>query len=144
MLNIEDVKEEYYRIEKLLSREALTTTEYAAYVKEGYSTHYIKRDLGLSYNAMKGIIGAKIATTKNSGPKLSKKKIYCARGEGGMIRIDECIPGCNPAVCDSCPDKQLKNIQASDDTLTAEEESLSRHGLRGMDYTGMIEPYAEI
>ena len=127
MLTIEDVKEEYYRIEKLLGREALTTTEYAAYVKNGFSAHYIKRDLGLSYNDMKKVIGAELATTMNMGPKLSTKKIYCARGEGKMISIDECVVGCNPAVCDRCPSKQLKNIKASDDTLTADQEESMRH-----------------
>ena len=140
MLNIEDVKGEYYRIEKLLGREALTTTEYAAYVKEGYSAHYIKRDLGLSYNAMKGIIGAKLATTKNKGPKLSKKKIYCARGEGGMISVSNCIPGCNPAVCDPCPNKQLKNIGASPDIMTAQEERENMcAGIIGGQFARMIE-----
>ncbi|MCK4786857.1 MAG: hypothetical protein KAV87_24080, partial [Desulfobacteraceae bacterium] len=91
---------EYYRIEKLLGKEALSTTEYAANVKEGYSAHFIKRDLGLSYNAMKNIIGAKLATSRNKGGKHpSKEEIYCGRGKGGMISISECISGCNPEIC---------------------------------------------
>ena len=127
MLTIEAVKKEYYRIEKLLDKEALSTTEYAAHVKEGYSAHFIKRDLGLSYNAMKNIIGAKLATSRNKAVKpLSKKKIYCARGEGGMISVSGCIPGCND-ICIPCKDKQVKNIQAGDDTYTEEEETLMRH-----------------
>lgn len=143
MLNIETVKEEYYRIEKLLGKEALSTTEYAAYCKEGYSAHYIKRDLGLSYNAMKGIIGAELATTRNKGPKLSKKKIRCGRYGNQLIRADECVPGCND-ICLTCDDRQEGNISASLDTLTAEEEKLSRHGLKGAGFYDMIAPYAEI
>ncbi len=126
MLTIKEVKKEYCRIEKLLNKEALSTTEYAANVKEGYSTHFIKRDLGLSYNAMKKIIGAKLATSKNRGGKPpSKKKIYCARGEGGMISISKCIPGCND-VCIPCENKQVGNIQAGSDTYTPEEEAIVR------------------
>ncbi|MCK5609790.1 hypothetical protein KAR91_48410 [Candidatus Pacearchaeota archaeon] len=145
MLNIEEVKKEYYRIEELLNKEALSTTEYAAHVKEGYSTHFIKRDLGLSYNAMKKIIGATEATSRNrGGGQPSKKKIYCARGEGGMISISACIVGCNPAICDPCPNKQIGNIKASSDTYTEEEETIMRYeGVRGAGYSEMIAPYAE-
>ena len=145
MLNIEEVKKEYYRIEKLLKQEALNQSRYDANCKKGYSAYWIKKTLGLTYNGMKKIIGAKLASTlHNGGKKQAKKKIYCARGEGGMINIDKCVVGCNPNICDPCPDKQMQNIKASDDTLTYEQEKLMRHGLKGMDYISMISPHAEI
>ena len=143
MLMIEDVKEEYFRVSKLLKKEAVSTTEYAAYVKDGYSAHYIKRDLGLTYSEMKKIIGAKAATSANSrGGQKKSPKIICNR-DGSMMPRNECIPGCNDA-CIPCKNKQLGNIKAGDDTLTYEQEKLMRHGLRGMDYIALIEPHAEI
>ena len=127
MITINSVKEEYFRIEELLKQEALSQTMYNANCQKGYSAYWIKKTLGLSYNGMKKVIGAKPASTlKNGGKKLSKKKIYCSRGEGGMIRVDDCIVGCSPINCEPCPNKQLKNIRASSDTLTAEQEGLMR------------------
>lgn len=145
MLTIEDVKEEYFRVEELLKHEGINQSLYDANCKKGFSAYLIKRDLGLTYNGMKEIIGAKLASTLyNGGPQLAVKKIYCARGEGGMIRIDQCVVDCNPAICGLCPNRQIKNIRASEDTLTLEEERADRHSLKGMNYTEMIEPHAEI
>jgi len=73
----------------------------------------------------------------------SSIKIHCERDAGQMIRISDCIPGCNDA-CMSCESKQLKNIQAGSDTLTREQETLMRHeGIRGAGYSDMIAPFAE-
>lgn len=144
MITIEEVKKEYFRVEEFLKREAISTTEYSANAKQGYSIHCIKRVLGLTYNAMKKAIGAKEATSQSgrNAPQLSAKKIHCKRG--GVISIDECIPGCND-LCNDCGNRQIKNIKASSDTLTYKEEESQRHeGIRGVGYSEMIEPYAEI
>jgi hypothetical protein len=145
-LTIEDVKKEYFRIEDKLNIVGLSQTAYDTNCNQGYSPHMIKKDLGLTYDKMKTAIGAKPASRKGWGnPKKPKKKIYCSRGDGGMILDIYCVVGCSPINCDPCPNKQLKNVKASSDTLTEEEERIARHqGVRGMGYSDMIAPYAEI
>jgi hypothetical protein len=145
MLTIKAVKEEYFRIEKLLNKTALTGTQYDAKCKKGMSIYIIKRDLGLSYNQLKNKIGAKKASSANNkGGTGRNKKIYCSRGAGSMIGVKDCLVNPLSKDCQACPDKQLNNVQASTDTLTAEEETVMRHeGVRGSGYAAMIEPYAE-
>ena len=144
MLTIEKVKKEYFRIEELLGKEALTGTQYDADCKKGFSIFLIKRDLELSYNQVKKKIGAKIASSANNkgGTVPSTKKIYCERGGGQLIYANKCIPGCNDA-CLSCDNQQFNNIKASSDTLTAEQEGLMRHSIQGVHYAEMIEPFAD-
>jgi hypothetical protein len=146
MLTIEAVKEEYFRISKLLDKEALTGDDYNMNCKAGFSTHFIKRELDLSYNGIKKIIGAKLATSANNkGGTGRNKKIYCSRGTGQMIGVKDCLVNPISKDCQACPDKQLNNVQASPDTLTEEEETIARHqGVKGMGYSDMIAPYAEI
>ena len=72
----------------------------------------------------------------------SSKKIKCNRTKT-MISISACIPGCND-LCIPCENKQINNISAGGDTLTREEEAIARHeGILSLNYTEMIEPYAE-
>jgi hypothetical protein len=131
MLTIKEVKKEYFRIEKLLKKEALNGDEYRRNCKEGYSTHFIRRDLGLSYNGMKEIIGAKLATSSNRSPIKAKKEIHCGRDGGKMIKISECLVGCTPHICTPCPNKQLQNIQASPSTTPKEDRELNYTGSFG-------------
>lgn len=71
-----------------------------------------------------------------------KGKSLCLRSNK-MIFKKDCIPGCNDA-CILCPNKQLDNIKAGNDTYTPEEETIMRHeGVRGMGYGDMIEMHAE-
>lgn len=120
MITIEEIKKEYFRIEKLLGKTALTGDQYNLNCKKGFSVFLIKRDLGLTYNEVKTKIGAELASlVNNKGGAGSTKKIYCARGEGQMINIKNCLPGCND-VCKSCPSKQIDNVGAGGDTLTPE------------------------
>jgi hypothetical protein len=144
MITTEAVKEEYFRISKLLDKEALTGDDYNLNCKKGFSTHYIKRDLGLSYNQLKDKIGAKRASSANNKGGRNKK-IYCSRGTGRMIGVKDCLVSPTSKDCQACPDKQLNNVQASSDTLTEEEERIARYeGVKGMGYFDMIAPYAEI
>lgn len=125
-MTIEEVKKEYFRIAKLLNKEALTGDNYNLNCSAGYSTRFIKRELGLSYNGMKKIIGAKLASSaNNNNPGVSSKKIYCGRNGGQMIKMNECLPGCNDA-CIPCKNKQINNIQAINTTNPE----------RGKDYGG--------
>ena len=145
-MKIEEVKKEYFRIAKRLKIEALTRSNYDSNCRQGYSTHFLKRYLKLSFNGMKKTIGAPLTTTSNNKEgKLNRgKKIHCRRGTGQIIRSSDCIPGCNDA-CIDCNNKQLKNIQAGSDTYTSEEETAIRHeGIRGAGYADMIAPYSEI
>jgi hypothetical protein len=128
MLTIEEVREEYFRISESLGIEALTGDNYNSSCKQGYSVFQIKKKLGLSWNGMKKIIGAKEATSVNSkGGTGRNKKIYCARGAGRMIGVKDCLVNPSSKDCQSCPDKQVNNVQASPDTLTEEEETIMRN-----------------
>ena len=144
MLNIEEVKEEYFRVEELLKFEGINQKVYSSYCREGFSPYIIKRVLGLTYNEMKAQIGAKLASTLRPAHTYtkSKGKMICNRN-GEKISSHQCVPGCNDK-CNTCESKQLDNIKAGDDTLTYEQEKLMRHGLKGMDYIALIEPHAEI
>lgn len=74
--------------------------------------------------------------------KIPANKIRCNRN-GNIMLKSKCIPGCNDA-CLSCENKQLDNIQAGSDIITAEQEKIQRHGLKGIGYSSMIETHAEI
>lgn len=127
MLKIEEVKKEYFRIEKLLKKEALTGDDYNSHCEKGFSVFWIKKDLNLTWNGMKKVIGAKMASnaTRKGGVKKSSE-ILCNR-DGSMITRINCVPGCNDA-CLTCENKQMQNTQAGSDTLTPEghkEQTLS-------------------
>ncbi len=123
-MTIEEVKKEYFRIAELLKKEALTGDDYNHNCKEGYSVFQIKKQLGLSWNGMKEIIGAPKASSANrkSGVKKSSK-ILCNR-DGSMITKHNCVPGCNDA-CIACENKQIKNIQAINTTSPSEDRELN-------------------
>jgi hypothetical protein len=124
MLNIDQVKKEYYRIATLLNKQALTGDNYNSNCQVGFSMFQIKKHLGLSWNNMKKIIGAKAATSANNkGQKISKNKILCNR-DGTMISINNCVPGCNDA-CEDCDNKQIQNTMAINTTSAAEDRELN-------------------
>jgi len=126
MLNIEEVKKEYFRIAKLLKKEALTGDDYNHNCKEGFTVFQIKKNLGLSWNGMKEIIGAPKASNANRKGGIKKlPKIYCRRGEGKMIRISECLPMCNTEACTPCENKQMQNKQAINNTSPSEDRELN-------------------
>ena len=124
MLTIEEVKKEYFRVAKLLKKEALTGDDYNHNCKEGYSVFQIKKKLKLSWNGMKGIIGAPEASPVNRKGGIKKtSKILCNR-DGNMISTLNCVPGCNDA-CLNCKNKQMQNIQAVNTTTPSEDRELS-------------------
>ncbi len=124
MLTIEQVKKEYYRIEKLLNKEALTGDDYNANCQEGYSVYQIKKKLGLSWNAMKNIIGAKEASNMNHKGGVKKaEKIRCDR-DGSMISTINCVPGCND-ICQTCENRQEGNVSDINTTTPEEDRELN-------------------
>lgn len=124
-MKIEEVKEEYFRVEELLKFEGINQKTYMAHCKEGFSPYTIKRILGLTYNEMKEQIGAKKASTLRPAHTYtkSKGKIRCNR-DGSMISINACIPGCNDA-CRTCQNIQIENIPAVNN-VTPEEDMEQR------------------
>ena len=48
-------------------------------------------------------------------------KIYCARGEGGFIDKENCLPGCN-SVCSTCDNRQEGNLKAINNTTAKEDK----------------------
>ena len=64
------------------------------------------------------------AEKKDRYKKAIRSKIYCQRGEGGLIHRKDCIPGCND-ICLSCENKQIKNVQAVNNTSPAEDRELN-------------------
>ena len=146
MITIEEVKKEYFRISKKLNCAALTYDEYRLHCKEGYTSFGIRKYLDLSWNQLKKKIDAPIANTRNIKGIIGKSsvKIECLRGGKHKIYSQHCIVDCND-VCKLCLNRQERNIKASDDTLTQEQETLMRHeGIRGAGYAEMIESHAEI
>lgn len=129
MNTLDDFKQEYDRICDTLKIKVLNHTTYRAHCRDGYSPHWLRKKFGLTFNQAKEKMGLELATSINTKGchAASKKKIYCARGEGDMISIDNCVPMCNPEVCIPCPNKQMQNVRASDDTLSPEEEREMRH-----------------
>jgi hypothetical protein len=74
---------------------------------------------------------------------IPKGKILCERNNT-IISKTACIVDCND-VCWTCKSRQEGNMRAGGDVLTAEEEAVMRHeGVLSMNYTEMIEPYAEV
>ena len=123
-MTIEKVKKEYFRIAKLLKKEALTGDNYNHNCKEGFTVFHIKKQLGLSWNGMKEIIGAPKASLGNHKDGIKKtSKILCNR-DGSMISTLNCVPGCNDA-CFNCENKQLKNVQSVNNTSPAEDRDSS-------------------
>lgn len=121
MITIEEVKEEYSRVSTLLKKEALTGDDWNHNCKEGFTVFQIKKQLGLSWNAIKKIIGAKEATTLRRRDVAKKSfKILCNR-DGSMISNLNCVPGCNDA-CIPCENKQWNNVKAGGYPVTPEED----------------------
>ena len=101
MLTIKEVKKEYFRISKLLKKEALTGDDYNANCQKEHSVFWIKKELGLTWNGMKKVIGAKKASHANhKGGVKKSSKILCDR-DGSMITKINCVPDCNNA-CQTC------------------------------------------
>lgn len=124
MLNIKEVKKEYFRIEELLNKEALNQTSYNANCQKGYSAYWIKKTLGLTYNGMKDIIGAKPASNANQTGGVKKaKKILCDRTKT-MISTISCVPGCND-ICMTCKNRQEGNVSATNTATPEEDRELS-------------------
>jgi hypothetical protein len=70
-------------------------------------------------------------------------KIRCERNNT-IISKTSCIVDCNDA-CRTCKSRQEGNMRAGGSILTADEEAVMRHeGVLSMNYTEMIEPYAEV
>lgn len=123
-MTIEDVKKEYFRIAKLLNKEALTGDNYNSNCQDGFSVFQIKKHLGLSWNGMKKKIGAKKASYANNKGGIKKSgKILCRRN-GLMISSLKCVPGCNDA-CLDCENKQMQNIKAINNTSPSEDRDSS-------------------
>ena len=121
MLTIEEVKKEYFRISKLLKKEALTGDDYNTNCPQGYSVFWIKKELGLTWNGMKKVIGAKKASHANHKGGIKKSsKILCKR-DGTMIRDINCVVDCND-ICLTCKNRQEKNVGAGGGLLTPEED----------------------
>jgi hypothetical protein len=121
MLKIEEVKKEYYRIEELLNKEALSQSIYNANCQLGYSAYLIKKELGLTYNGMKKIIGARAASNANHKGGIKKsKKIFCDRTKT-KISETACVLDCND-ICLTCDDRQEGNIKAGGEKVSQEED----------------------
>jgi hypothetical protein len=74
---------------------------------------------------------------------MPKGKILCERNNT-IISKTACIVDCNDA-CRTCKSRQEGNLRAGGETLTTEEERTVRYeGVKGMGYSDMIAPYAEI
>jgi hypothetical protein len=124
MLNIEEVKKEYYRIEELLNKEALSQSIYNANCQLGYSAYLIKKELGLTYNGMKKIIGAKAASNANHKGGIKKsKKIFCERTKT-KINETACVIDCND-ICLTCDSRQEGNVRAINTTTPEEDRELN-------------------
>jgi len=123
-MTIEEVKKEYFRIAKLLKKEALTGDNYNHNCKEGFTVFHIKKQLGLTFNGMKEIIGAPKASSANRKRGIKKTgKILCNR-DGTMISTFNCVPGCNDA-CKTCKNPQMKNVKAINTTSPSEDRELN-------------------
>jgi len=123
-MTIEEVKKEYFRIAKLLKKEALTGDDYNANCKDGFTVFNIKKKLGLSWNVMKETIGAPKASSANRKSGIEKAgKILCNR-DGTMISTFNCVPGCNDA-CKTCKNPQMKNVKAINNTSKTEDRELN-------------------
>ncbi len=124
MLKIEEVKKEYFRIEELTGQTALSQTIYSYHCQTGYSAYWIKKTLGLTYNGMKKIIGAKEASNSNQmGGVTKSKKILCDRTKT-MIRDNNCVVDCND-ICLTCKNRQEGNIKAINTTTPEEDRELN-------------------
>jgi hypothetical protein len=75
--------------------------------------------------------------------RIPKGKILCEKNNT-IIKDKDCLLDCNDA-CRTCKSRQERNMRAGGETLTKEEEAIMRHeGVKGMGYSDMIAPYAEI
>ena len=62
-------------------------------------------------------------------------KIYCARGEGGFIDKENCLPGCN-SVCSTCDNRQEGNLKAINSTTADEDKEQFKNTGRGGSFAG--------
>ena len=113
-----------------------TQVEFHENANEKFSAWAIRRDLKTTLGKAKELFGYDRrksgfikGETQWGNKKDVGKKVYCARGEGGMMSVNKCYPGCNDA-CQTCPHPNEKNRMSH--TLTKEEEDEFK-------YTGNIQ-----
>jgi len=121
-MTVQDFVKEHNRIQKLLKIKIVTSDAYKKHCREGLTPHMYRKYLGKTFNQLKAENGLPVSSTGHNkgGAKKSEKKITCLR-TSFTIAANECVPYCND-ICHICPDIQKKNIAASEDTLSHEEE----------------------
>jgi hypothetical protein len=130
-LTIELLEAEFKRVSEILGSDYFTLRQYTDHVKNGYHAWGIKRQLGMSFNDAKRKFGYPIARTgfqqgiaRNKTVVAGQPKVFCKRDTGSMIRVSDCIPGCND-VCKVCPHPNESNRVGGN--LAKEEEADIRY-----------------